>query len=79
MGKQIERQVIATWYTPEEKLPPDDYTVLLTVSGRRGNTLYDRALMIGGFWSGEGWYTETDTELDELVVHAWCDIDPYEG
>ena len=76
MSAAIERQVIVTWYTPKEKLPPDDTSVLVTVSGRRGSCLYDRALMIGEFSQDEGWFIEGE-ELDSLTVHAWCDIEPY--
>ena len=32
----IERQVIVTWYTPEEKLPADDNFMVVTISGKVG-------------------------------------------
>ena len=76
MSGLIERQVIVTWYTPKEKLPPEDTSVLVTVSGRRGSCLYDRALMIGEFSQDEGWFLDIG-EFDALTVHAWADIEPY--
>ena len=39
-----ERQVIVTWYTPEEKLPPDDGDVVVTFSGNYGQCSYRHAL-----------------------------------
>lgn len=38
MSGMIERQVIVTWYTLDEKRPPED---------------------------------------QDVVIHAWCDIEPY--
>lgn len=75
----IERQVIATWYTPEEKMPPEFYTVLATISGKAENATYDHALALLE-WAddGQGWLP-VEAEFDELIVHAWCDIEPYGG
>jgi len=75
----IERQVIATWYTPEEKLPPEDWHVLVTVSGRDGNFIYDHALQIAAWMDdGLGWMVEGFSDDAQFTVHAWCDIDPYD-
>ena len=78
----IERQVIASWYTPEEKLPPEEWdTLLLTVSGKGDNVTYDHALALGGYDENIGWYLDDFNErlLKDFTVHAWCDIDPYKG
>ena len=80
----IERQVIVDWYVPVEKHPEEDIAVVATISGRttpseRGEvTHFDHAIAIL-FWDFEmGWYSmEYDFEL--LIVHAWCDIEPYKG
>lgn len=41
----IERQVITTWYTPKEKLPPEEWnTVICTISGRAGSVTFDHAI-----------------------------------
>lgn len=78
MNLAIERQVIATWYTPQEKLPPEDNHVLVTVSGSDKNTIYDHALQIGSWMDdGLGWLVEGFSDEAEVIVHAWCDIDPY--
>ena len=80
----VEKQVIVDWYVPVEKRPEEDTAVVATISGRtvasdRGEVLhFDHAIAIL-FWSADtGWYsTEYDFEL--LIVHAWCDIEPYKG
>lgn len=74
-----ERQVIATWYTPEEKLPPEGMCVLVTVSGRDGNCSYNHTLQIASWMNdGLGWMVEGFSDDAQLTVHAWCDIDPYD-
>ena len=78
----IERQVIATWYKPEEKLPPEEWdTVLLTVSGEGENVKYDHAFALGGYDPDIGWYLDGFEEkaLKDFTVHAWCDLEPYKG
>ena len=78
----VERQVIASWYKPEEKLPPAEYdAILLTVSGRGNGVVYDHAFAIGGYDPKSGWYLEnlSGEILEEFAVNAWCDIEPYKG
>ena len=78
----IERQVIATWYTPAEKLPPKEWdSCLLTISGEVGRTKFDHVFAIGGYDPDEGWYLDGELQEDikDFTVHAWCDIDPYKG
>lgn len=77
----IEKQVIVQWYTPEEKSPENDIAVVATISGkaRKGLlTTFDHALVIMFYDENEGWYS-LEYDFEELTVHAWCDIDPYEG
>lgn len=74
----IERQVIVTWYTPDEKLPEDDISVIATISGRAGSTRFDHAMVNLYYSKDEGWYS-TDYDFDYLIVHAWCDLEPYKG
>lgn len=74
-----ERQVIATWYTPEEKFPPEGMLNLVTVSGRDGNNIYDHTLQIGSWMNDDiGWMVEGFSDDAQFTVHAWCDIDPYD-
>lgn len=81
MGKiAIERQVIVDWYKPEEKLPEPYLTVVATISGHRGNCHYDRALALMEYADdGCGWMPTEGEDFDELTVHAWCDLDCFEG
>ena len=74
----IERQVIVTWFTPEEKLPEEDVCVLATVTATAGNKRFIRTVLPVFYCKSEGWY-ELDYGFSELTVHAWCDLDPYEG
>lgn len=74
----IERQVIVTWFTPDEKLPEDDMGVLATISGKAGNTVFEHTVVILYYSEDEGWYS-TDHDFDLLIVHAWCDLEPYKG
>lgn len=74
----IERQVIVTWFTPEEKLPEEDIGVLATVTARVKNREFVRAILTVFYCKSEGWY-ELDYGFTELTVHAWCDLEPYEG
>ena len=74
----IERQVIVTWFTPEEKLPEEDIGVLATVTARANNREFIRAILTVFYCKSEGWY-ELDYGFSELTVHAWCDLEPYEG
>ena len=75
--EMIERQVIVTWYTPEEKLPKEFETVVATISGKTESVEYDHALCLIE-WCGDQWdVSMMDVDLTEFVVHAWCDLEPY--
>lgn len=74
----VQKQVIVQWYTPEERVPQNDFAVLATVSGKANGVEFKHALMIMIYDTEEGWFS-MEYEFDELTVHAWCDIDPYEG
>jgi len=77
----IERQVIVSWFTPEEKMPADDVRVVVSISGRKGKTVYDHAIAIGSYaQDGLGWEIEgffTGDEGVDITVNAWCDLQPY--
>lgn len=75
----IERQLIVTWYKPDEKMPPIDTMVVATVSGKAGNIILDHILNIAT-WFGDrlGWDFEGYPDA-EFTVHAWADLDPYGG
>lgn len=76
----IERQVFVTWYKPEEKLPLTDEIVIVTASGKIANVAFDHTFAIASYCEGEGWWldcAENEKDMDELTVHAWCDLEPY--
>jgi len=78
----IERQVIVTWFTPEEKLPEEGMLVVLSVSGHIGDNIeLDHTLKIGSYYEdGLGWDFEgVDEEREDIdiTVHAWADLSPY--
>lgn len=74
----IERQVIVTWHTPDEKVPDPDVMVVATISGKTNSIEFDHTLAVL-MWSKEiGWYS-LDWDYEYLIVHAWCDLDPYKG
>ena len=78
----IERQVIVTWSTMPERKPPEDVILLVTVSGRAGNVTYDHALALAEWYGDDGWCFEDETlddNRDNIVVHAWADLEPYGG
>lgn len=78
----IERQVIVTWYSPQEKLPNDGDIVIATISGKSRNITFDHALVAAEYYKDEGWCVEDiDFTLKHawLEVHAWCDLQAYDG
>lgn len=82
MSRMIERQVITTWYKPEEKTPDEGMIVVASVSGKCRNITLDHALVTAEFCKDEGWYVEPfDFTLKGawLKVHAWADLEPYWG
>lgn len=80
MSGVVERHVIVTWYTLEEKLPEEDTGVIATISGKSANgaVIYDHAIMVMYWCKEEGWYSDTEV-FEDLTIHAWCDLDPYKG
>ena len=76
----MERQVITTWYTPEEKMPPDDIIVVVTFSGKDGNMAFDHALGTATWFNdGLGWLVTGLGEEAEFTIHAWADLEPYQS
>ena len=75
----IERMVIVTWYTPEQKLPAEDEGVIATVSGDvKGVVFFEHAVITARWSKAEGWYSD-EYNFTHLTVHAWCDLEPYKG
>ena len=74
----IERQVIVTWFKPEEKLPEENVMVVATVSGEAEGVDFDHAIVMMYYDPDEGWYS-VDWKFKSVTVHAWCDLEPYGG
>lgn len=74
----IERQVIVTWYDPADKLPEEDIIVVATVSVSCKGLRLERTLLTMSYGGEDGWYA-TDLQLDDVIVHGWCDLEPYKG
>lgn len=76
MAGMIKRQVIAFWYTPEEKMPNEGERVPVVISGHDGNTRFDHALQIGSWMNdGLGWLVEGLSDDAQFVVDTWCDLE----
>ena len=63
-------------------MPPNDNFVIATVSGKVGHEIFDHTFMVANWIEGEGWYfveADSENEMDEITVHAWCDLEPYGG
>lgn len=78
----VERQVITTWYKPDEKLPEDGIIVVATISGKSRSIGFDHALVTAEYYSDEGWCVDPfDFSLKGswITVHAWADLEPYGG
>lgn len=72
----IERQVIVTWYTPEEKLPPEDIEMVCTINGEALGIKFENAIVLLSWHPDEGW-TSMEYFFSKLEVIAWCDLMPY--
>lgn len=76
------RQVIITWYRPEEKLPPEKGFYVVTFSGRYGSHTYDHVLGVAEYYKDgfgkDTWDVTGLEEYDSRTVHAWADLEPFE-
>lgn len=80
-----ERQVIATWYTPEEKLPEPGMIVLATVNANTTSLTWISSFMLVEYdYDDKLWYPADVLSVDSyadlvnsLEIIAWCDIEPY--
>ena len=82
MGAIRKRKQIVTWYAPDEKRPPREKDVIITFSGTTRRVIFDHALGIAQWWETAGiWAIEGVTleESEKMKVHAWADLERYEG
>lgn len=75
------KQTIVTWYEPDEKMPPEGESVVVSISGKAGNITYDHAIQLATWINdGLGWMMENeafDNRDAQITVHAWADLHPY--
>ena len=62
------------WIPTSERLPENDHSVLVIVSGRIGNIHLDRAIELAEFSMDEGWILEMWPEWENPTVTHWKPI-----
>lgn len=79
MGKKlVENQVIVQWHRPSQE-PKEGEIVVATVSYNVGSCHCDHVLEEVWWWKEIGYELADGDDVDNLVVHAWCDLEPYGG
>ena len=71
-------QVIVQWHRPSQE-PKEGEIVVATVSYDVGSCHCDHVLDEVWYWKDIGYELSDGSEVDNLVVHAWCDLEPYGG
>ena len=62
------------WIPVSERLPEDEYGVLVTVNGKHNNTTFIDALEIAEYDSDEGWIIEGYLDWINPDVTAWMPL-----
>ena len=76
MEKEPERE----WIPVSERLPEDEYGVLVTVNGKHNNITFIDALEIAEYDSTDGWIVEGYLDWLDPNVIAWQPLpEPYKG
>ena len=79
MGKKlVENQVIVQWHRSSQE-PKEGEIVVATVSYNVGSCHCDHVLEEVWWWKEIGYELADGDDVDNLVVHAWCDLEPYGG
>lgn len=81
----VKRQVIVTWYKPEEKLPEEDRLVIVTFSGSFASGFYAHTFGIARCAYSEfpdlppAWEIEGIPHCESMnaKIEAWADLEPY--
>ena len=69
---------VGGWIPVSERLPEDEYGVLVTVNGKHNNTTFIDALEIAEYDSDEGWIIEGYLDWINPDVTAWMPLpEPY--
>ena len=69
---------VGGWIPVSERLPEDEYGVLVTVNGKHNNTTFIDALEIAEYDSTDGWIVEGYLDWINPDVTAWQPLpEPY--
>lgn len=65
---------MSDWISVKDRLPNDDDSVLVIVSGKVGNITLDNAFQLAQFSMDEGWILEMWPEWEDPKVTYWMPI-----
>ena len=72
---QLKEAAMLEWLNPEIELPPDeDHAVLCCVNDVYGNTGFVNAVLLGFYYSVEGWILEQYPEWENPNVTHWMPL-----
>ena len=72
-GAMLTHTVLRWWNPRQWQL------VVGTIDYKVGSCTYTRELAILTYWKDTGYEFADGSEVDDLVVHAWADLEPYGG
>jgi hypothetical protein len=70
---------VLRWWNPRQCKPKQGQLVVATIDYKVGSCTYTRELAILTYWKDTGYEFADGSEVDDLVVHAWADLEPYGG
>ncbi len=70
---------VLRWWNPRQCKPKEGEIVVATVSYNVGSCHCDHVLEEVWWWKEIGYELTDGDDVDNLVVHAWCDLEPYGG
>ena len=70
----LQEPQVGSWIPVSERLPEDEYGVLVTVNGKHNNTTFIDALEIAEYDSDEGWIIEGYLDWINPDVTAWMPL-----
>ena len=69
--ERMEKEPERKWIPVSERLPEDEYGVLVTVNGKHNNITFIDALEIAEYDSTDGWIVEGYPQWTDPDVTAW--------
>ena len=65
---------MSDWISVKDRLPNDDDSALVIVSGKVGNITLDNAIELAQFSMDEGWILEMWPEWEDPKVRYWMPL-----